>query len=101
MTTTVRLDQRAIDKWASSDDAEEVLRELGEQIVSDAQRDAPKRTGEGAESIDYEIGHDSRGAYVRVSWDEKHFYMYFQEVGTSKQAAHPFLRNAALKRRSL
>lgn len=101
MTTTVRLDQRAIDAWAAGNDAEKALRELGEQIVSDAQRDAPKNTGEGAASIAYEIGHDSDGAYVRASWDRQHFYMFFQEVGTSEQPARPFLRPAALKHRSL
>lgn len=99
--TAVRLNQRAINDWAAGGDAEEVLRELGEQIVSDAQRDAPKDTGEGAASIHYEIDHDSKGAVVRIGWDAAHWYMFFQEVGTSEQPAHSFLRNAALKHRSL
>jgi HK97 gp10 family phage protein len=100
-TTTIRLDRRAIEAWAAGGDADAVLRDLGEQIVSDAQRDAPKDTGEGAASIQYELGHDSRGSFVRVSWDRKHFYMMFQELGTSQHTARPFLRPAALKHRSL
>lgn len=101
MTTTVRLNQRAIDDWASSHDAQEVLRDLGEQVVSDAQRDAPKRTGAGAESIHYEIDHDSKGAVVRIGWDDEHWYMIFSELGTSQQSARPFLRPNILKHRSL
>lgn len=99
--TTVRLNTRAIADWAAGGDAVKLLEAYGEQVVPDAQRDAPKRTGEGAASIHYEIGHDSKGAYVRIGWDAAHFYMFFQEVGTSAQPAHPFLRNAALKHRSL
>jgi HK97 gp10 family phage protein len=99
--TTVRLNARAIEDWAAGGDAEALLRNLGEQVVNDAYRDAPKRTGEGAASIHYEIEHDSRGAVVKVSWDADHWYMMFAELGTSREAARPFLRPAILKHRSL
>jgi HK97 gp10 family phage protein len=99
--TAVRLNAAAIRDWAGGAAAEEVLRDLGEKIVADAQRDAPKRTGAGAASIAYEIDHDSKGAVVRVSWDKDHWYMIFAEVGTSKETARPFLRPAAEKHRSL
>jgi HK97 gp10 family phage protein len=98
---TVRLDESAIRKWSGSRDADEVLTDLGKLWVADAKRDAPKRTGEMADSIDYELGHDSKGSYVRVSWDEEHFYGVFVETGTSEVPARPFLRPAALTRRSL
>lgn len=101
MTSTVRLNLRAIEDWASGGDAQRVLRDLGEQVVSDAQRDAPKRTGAGAESIHYEIDHDSKGSYVRIGWDKEHWYLIFSELGTSQTTARPFLRPAALKHRSL
>jgi HK97 gp10 family phage protein len=99
--TRVDLDNRAIENWASSNDAEALLRDLGEQIVPDAQRDAPKRTGDMAASIHYEIGHDSKGAFVRVSFDKDHWYGIYAELGTSQETARPFLRPNILKHRSL
>lgn len=99
--TNVRLNQRAIRDWAAGPDAVKILEAYGEAVVPDAQRDAPKRTGEGAASIHYEIDHDSKGAVVRIGWDAAHWYMIFAELGTSKQAAHPFLRVNATKHRSL
>ena len=99
--TRVDLNQREIDDWASSNDAEALLRELGEQVVSDAQRDAPKRTGDMAASIHYEIDHDYKGAVVRVSFDKDHWYGIFAELGTSQETARPFLRPNIIKHRSL
>ncbi len=99
--TDVRLNQGAIEAWARSADAQRVLDGLGEAIAADAKDAAPRDSGAGAESIHHELGVDSDGAYVRVSWDRNHFYMFFSEVGTSKMPARPFLRPAAQKRRNL
>lgn len=99
--TDVRLNSGAIKDWASSDDAKRILHDLGEQIVADARAAAPRETGAGAESIEYEVVEGADGASVRVSWDEEHDYMRFQELGTSETPAHPFLRPAASKRRNL
>jgi HK97 gp10 family phage protein len=77
------------------------LQKMGQGIEDDAQVAAPKRTGAGARSIAHELGHDERGSYVRVAWDRRHFYLQFHEFGTSKMNAHPFLRPAAEKPRTL
>jgi HK97 gp10 family phage protein len=53
---------------------------------------APKDTGAGAASI-REEGPQDDGSY-RVSWDDEHYYMRYQELGTEKMPAHPFLRPA-------
>jgi HK97 gp10 family phage protein len=99
--TQIRLDSAAIARWAGSSDAKRILENLGEQIAQDAKAAAPRDTGAGAESIQHEVGEDADGAYVRVSWDRDHFYMFFHEVGTSRKSARPFLRPAATKRRNL
>jgi len=62
-------------------------------VVAEMKRRAPKATGAGAESIDYEPDPDGSG--FRVSWDKDHFYMYFAEVGTEHQPAQPFARPTA------
>lgn len=99
--TQIRLNVSGIEAWAGSADAKRILENLGEQIAQDAKANAPRDTGAGAESIQHEVGEDSEGAYVRVSWDRDHFYMFFHEVGTSRKSARPFLRPAASKRRNL
>jgi HK97 gp10 family phage protein len=99
--SSVRLNRAAIEAWAGSDDAKRILDKLGEAIADDAAAAAPRRSGEGAESIHHVVGEDKDGAYVRVSWAKSRFYMFFHEVGTSKMPARPFLRPAAEKRRNL
>lgn len=76
-------------------DVTSALEKIGKAIAHDAAALAPKETGAGAKSITHEIGFDKNGAFVRVSWDRKHFYMQFAEFGTSEQNATPFLRPAA------
>lgn len=77
------------------------LNRLGAAIADDARVAAPKRTGKGAKSITHEVGYDENGAYVRVSWDRRHWYMRFAELGTSHENARPFLRPAAEKSRTI
>lgn len=70
------------------------LSRVGGQIADRARAAAPKDTGAGAASISHEVAADSDGAEVRVSWDSAHSYMLFNELGTSKMPARPFLRPA-------
>jgi HK97 gp10 family phage protein len=77
------------------------LENIGKAIANDARAAAPKQTGKGARSIHHEVGVDSDGAYVRVSWSKEAFYMQFAELGTSKQNATPFLRPAATRPRNI
>lgn len=104
--TQVRLNPAAIAAWAGSTDAKRILERVGEQIAADARAAAPRSgdpgsSGAMADSIRHEVGEDSDGAYVRVSWDRDHFYGFFLEVGTSRMSARPFLRPAATKLRNL
>lgn len=99
--TDVRLDPVAISAWASGTDARRALERLGEAVAEDARQAAPRDTGAMADSIDYEVGTDSDGAYVRVSWDADHWYGLFSEIGTSARAPRPFLRPAMTQRRAL
>jgi HK97 gp10 family phage protein len=82
-------------------DVTEALNKMGKAIAHDAAVLAPKETTAGARSIHHEVGFDTDGAYVRVSWDRRHFYMWFLEAGTSKKSATPFLRPAAAVARNL
>lgn len=79
----------------------DALDKLGAAIAEDARIAAPKRTGKGAASITHEVGYDPGGAFVRVSWDKRHWYMKFRELGTSHENAVPFLRPAAEKPRTI
>ena len=67
----------------------------GESIAATAARLAPRETGEGAASIRAEVASGEDGPEVRVSWDERHFYLGFHEFGTARVAPRPFLRPAA------
>jgi HK97 gp10 family phage protein len=82
-------------------DVTDALHKMGKAIAHDAAAMAPKRTTAGARSITHEIGFDTDGAFVRVSWDRRHFYMQFHELGTSQKNATPFLRPAAAVQRNL
>jgi HK97 gp10 family phage protein len=92
--TTVRLDDAAIRALSASPEVKDALDSIGDQVRERATASAPRRTGEGAASIDYESGVDAYGAFVNVGWDNDHFYMLFVEVGTSRMPARPFLRPA-------
>jgi HK97 gp10 family phage protein len=83
----------------------EATRKMGNGIAGDAKHNAEAlgliETGGGIKSIHAEVGFDSDGVFARVSWDRRHFYMQFHELGTSHENAKPFLRPAAEKERAL
>lgn len=64
--------------------------ERAQQIKSGAERRAPKLSGEGAASIAVTEGTDEEGRYIEVGTDVEH--MFYQEFGTSRMPAHPFMR---------
>lgn len=74
--------------------AASILDDIGAQVAGRAAMQAPKRTGAGAASIHQETSVDEQSAVSRISWDDKHFYLYFHELGTSRMPARPFLRPA-------
>lgn len=87
---------------------QEVLAEIAGKVVQgmddacafaaeQARSKAPKKSGFLKENIDHEV--KARGLTVTGYVGVKHaaFYGYFHELGTSKMAAHPFLRPAVLE----
>lgn len=90
----VVLNRAAIDALAKDRGVLNGLERVGEQVAERARSAAPKRTGAGAASIGVTMTADAKGPVARVGWDAAHFYMRFQELGTSKMSARPFLRPA-------
>lgn len=67
-----------------------------EFAAGEARSRAPRRTGLLAEEIDVAVEVTARDQEITgwVGVKRKAFYAYFQEVGTSRHPAHPFLRPA-------
>lgn len=74
-----------------ADVAADALKSAADAVAEAAKRRAPRRTGRGADSIRAER---TGPTDFKVSWDQKHFYMQFAELGTEKERARPFLRPA-------
>lgn len=70
------------------------LLEIGERIAAEARSRAPRRTGQGADSIHAEP-QPGTAPEVHVSWERDKYYMAFQERGTVRLPARPFLIPAA------
>lgn len=74
---------------------ESAVTEGGRVVADEAGPNAPKLTGVLGESIEVETTQSSRTiASVVVGFLKRAFYGKFQELGTSKMAANPFLRPA-------
>lgn len=67
---------------------------VGQFVTQQARARAPERTGELKEAITYEITATGEMVEVVVGVEKDAFWGYFQEVGTSRMAARPFLRPA-------
>lgn len=67
------------------------LSRLSDQIIEDAQKEAPVDTGHLRDSFEKKITDDAL-----VIWNSAEYFEYV-EYGTSKQAAQPSLRPAMLK----
>jgi HK97 gp10 family phage protein len=74
--------------------AGEALLRLGWEVAEAAARGAPPPSGMGAKSIHPELVLVDGVPEVRVSWDRRHFYLGFSELGTVHQPPRPFLRPA-------
>lgn len=75
----------------SSEHRAELVEAADRFIVAPARARAPKRTGAGAASIRSEAALDPDGWEVHVSWSTYAAYMRFQQFGTSRMEANPFL----------
>lgn len=70
------------------------LMDIANEIAAQARSDAPRLTGEGAESIHAEPQPGIDPA-VHVSWERDKYYMRFHELGAKHLPARPFLVPAA------
>lgn len=95
MPNRVEVDASAVIRFGKDADLLRELEDSGllDEIVAEMQRQAPRDTGEGADSIAWEL--DESGEFFRISWGKDQFYMYFHEVGTIHLAARPFMRPVA------
>lgn len=71
-------------------DVQAHLRRAADAVATNARRRAQKDTGAGAASIRAE----KVGDHYQVSWDARHDYMQFVELGTRTRKPRPFLRPA-------
>lgn len=101
------LDLGALADFADSDEVEDLMQEVGEEVAEHARALALTDDGDGAASIHAETHRgapssafsskytpEDEGLITYVSWDQDHFYMLFAEIGTEHQVATPFLRPA-------
>lgn len=73
---------------------------VGAYVAQEAKARAPRAAGAGhagggahaADSITYKVSPDRRAITVRVGATNAGWYLGFHEIGTSKMAAHPWLR---------
>lgn len=93
MTTRMVWDNTAIKSIADDIDSLTELRRVGKILARRAAGHAPHDTGAGAASID--VFDDPRVVgQVDISWDDAHWYMRFQELGTKFVPAQHFLLRA-------
>lgn len=88
------LTQAQLDKLINGSLADALLSK-GQEIATRAAINAPRDSGEGARSISAQLFWVKGEPEVRVSWDRRHFYMGFAELGTVHERPRPFLRPAA------
>lgn len=90
----VIINDHAVHEIVGGLDARDLLLEVAEPIVAEAQVLAPKLTGRGAESIHSEDVHDGFDWTVRIGWSVDRYYMRFQDQGTEYIEARNFLELA-------
>ena len=89
----VTVDQAALKDLERDPTVLAAVGQVAEAAAKKMRNRAPKRTGAGAESIHVEPDEDNPG--FRIGWDVQHFYMTFDEFGTQKEPARPFMRPTA------
>lgn len=80
----------------STGQAREAFQRVGDRVADVARHNAPRGhpSHGGAESIHAVAVLGPNGWTVQISWDLRHYYMTFSEVGTVHMHARPFLRPA-------
>jgi hypothetical protein len=80
-----------VDAILREPEAVSLAAEYGDRLAGAARGFAAKDTGAGAASIAARPGTYGGQPESDVGWDNAHEYMFFDEVGTRKMAAHPAL----------
>lgn len=97
----MQMNNSEVDKLVRGVEVQQALMDGGQKLALEASQlavslgliEAPSKGG--AASIHPELVITQGVPEVRVSWDRKHFYMAFAEVGTEHERARSFLRAAA------
>jgi HK97 gp10 family phage protein len=87
----VDVDYDAVGRITRSGDVHDMLAAASLPVVFDARARAPKATGRGARSIHSAMVLTSDEWEALISWDQLHYYMYFNERGTRYRPPHAFL----------
>ena len=87
-------DDRELAALARSEAMRRHMAGRGGQVTRIARSDAPRRTGAGAASIRGETVLEDAAWEVRVSWDQLHYYMRMQDLGTRHLQGTHFLEHA-------
>lgn len=88
----VEFDEAGWRELARSTEHRDEIEEAADNfVVAPAKARAPKRTGFGAGTIRSDAVLDADGWEVRVSWTRAADYMRFQQFGTRRMEANPFL----------
>ena len=88
------IDERVAADFAKSDKVKAALAEVGDRVVAEAKRLAPRRSGRGAGSIDKELVTVGDVPECRISYGKDFSWMGLQEVGTRSMRPQAFLRPA-------
>lgn len=88
----VKLDEAAVVKIAGGPDVEKALQIIGQVGEGSAKTHVAVRTGNLRRSLTHELGKRGIDQYVRIGSNVS--YAVWQEIGTEKMPAHPYLRPA-------
>lgn len=94
VATKFRMNPRIVQRLAQSGMVRAVLEAAGQIVETEAKRRAPYKTGNLRRSIVHEVRGRGKDQHAIVAATAH--YAAFQEFGTSRHAAHPFLRPALL-----
>lgn len=90
---SLTIDQAAIERLAGGPDVKAGLEIIGQEGERVAKEHVAVDTGNLRRSITHELGqHDKLNPYVRIGTNVE--YGLFQEIGTERMPAHPYLRPA-------
>lgn len=98
LNVDLKWNQAELAKIAELPELEEFVAELGREVAKRANAKAEKlftdRLGGGVGAVESHLEHDDRGAFARVGYPARFFYMVIHEVGSEHERPRPHLRPA-------